>query len=1141
MTDSGVITLPFQDAPGRARITGDLETNLLVEAGAGSGKTTELVARMVALVGTGTATVDEIAAVTFTRKAAGELRERFQIRLEERIRDEPAAGADGLERERLGAALDDIDRIFVGTIHAFCARLLRERPLEVGLDPAFEELPVEERARVRRHFWEAYLERLVRDSAPILEELSDAGLQPSRLWGLFNELVENPDVEFPTEEAERPRASELTEVKTELEELVDRGWELMPAHEPQRGWDSLQKKLRTLHFTRDVTGWKDLPEFFEALAALCKPSPRGHSITQNRWKDASLAKGLCDRVDGFGVGATTAHALVDRWYAHRYALAIRLALHAARDFAAYRKRTGRLDFQDLLVLTAELLRSNPRVRLQLGQRYRRILVDEFQDTDPLQAEIMLLLSSGSDGAEAPQTAPDEAVAPKADWRTAVPRPGALFVVGDPKQSIYRFRRADIQLYGFVKDRFHDFGDVLRLTTNFRSRPPIGNLVNEIFLGAGFFPPEATPEQAAFEPLNTLPAQAEEHDGVFWHAIAPEGGTREAAAEDDAARIATWISDRVAAGERTPGDFLILTRVRANIASYARALEAHGLPLQVTGAGVGVENELQELQALLECMIDPTNPVKVLAVLVGIFFGIDYERLVQHRLGGGAFEVIRPKGGGHPDVDEALKVLGDWWALASTEPADVFVSRITSELGLLPYAAAGELGALRAGALVYALDAVRAAALTGDASLPGALEALRSALDLSEAEAPLEPGRPDAVRLMNLHQAKGLEAEVVILADPTGFGPRAPSTHMSRGEDGTATGFLKVVESRLGFGGDKVLALPRGWEEKDAIERRFESAEEARLLYVAVTRAKKELLVTRWPGGPDRSPWKALDPWLDQRGEELKLHPREAAPPESVALTVEAAQAAVEAASASLAALARPSFRYRSVTELAKKAEAVVTDAVAPFDAKAETFRGYSWGSVVHGALAVAAEGVSRETLLGTCRDLLAEYERPLDDHGDPVELNELVHIVETVLASELWARAHQSDRVLAEVPFAVTHEARVALPAPPTGDVPETAKKQLDLFARGAEVAEETVEVPISADDGHEVLEGVIDLVFREKGGWVVVDYKTDVGTDPEFPGRRDSYRRQVELYADAWSRLTGDPVKERVLFFTAQGKVESW
>jgi len=177
--------MPLPDAGARRQIQENLEVNLLVEAGAGSGKTTELVTRMVALVSTGAATVEHIAAVTFTRKAAAELRERFQARLEAELRrGEGALGED--ERQRIRQALEQVDRAFLGTIHSFCSRLLRERPLEVGLDPAFEELPVDERLRFRRRFWESYLERLARESDPILEELSGAQGDAVDIGGYYN-------------------------------------------------------------------------------------------------------------------------------------------------------------------------------------------------------------------------------------------------------------------------------------------------------------------------------------------------------------------------------------------------------------------------------------------------------------------------------------------------------------------------------------------------------------------------------------------------------------------------------------------------------------------------------------------------------------------------------------------------------------------------------------------------------------------------------------------------------------------------------------------------------------------------------------------------------------------------------------------
>lgn len=1164
MTEPKILTLPLPDAVARRRIRDALDVNLLAEAGAGSGKTTELVNRMTALVATGAATVDQIAAVTFTRKAAAELRERFQARLEGALRSEGEEAPEPEARARLRTALEEIDRAFVGTIHAFCARMLRERPLEVGLDPGFEELPVEERGRFYRRFWESYLERLVRDGDPVLEELSEAGLRTGQLYGLFAHLAENPDVDFPAEALTPPAASEVAAVRRDLQDLVERSRELMQVREPPRGWDSFQKKLRTAWFTLDVTGWKRPADFFEALAPMVRVGTSGHKTTLNRWKDADMTRALVAGANAFGFGDTPARRLLDRWYAHRYALALRLAGRAAREFAEHRRRSGRLDFQDLLLLTARLLREDASAREELGRRYRRLLVDEFQDTDPLQAEIMLLLASepenagARDAAEATgDDAPGTAAPPSADWRTALPRPGALFVVGDPKQSIYRFRRADIQLYEFVKERFRAFGDVLELTSNFRSCPAVGDLVNEVFDHPDVFPPESNEEQARFEPLRTRPsARPAPAEGVYWYAVQPDGRAYAAVAEDDAGRLATWIRRRLDSGERAAGDFLILTRNKRGLATYARAMEAHGIPVQVTGAGVGIELELTELLALLECMIDPTDPVKVVTVLVGLFFGMDHQRLVDHRLAGGSFDVMWPGGSGDPDVREALATLHRWWRRASREPADVFLSRVVPELGLLPLAAAGELGAIRAGALVYALDAVRAAALAGDASLPGALDAVRAALETPEAEAPLEPGRSDVVRLMNLHQAKGLEAPVVVLADPSPVGGRPRDMHVERRPDGTAVGWLDVSEQRGGYGGATPLARPPEWPAKEEAEERFDRAEQVRLLYVAATRARDELVVARRPDNPGASPWSPLDPWLVAKGTELVLEPATPRPREELHETPAEIARRVHDAAERLRRMGEPTFRHVTVTEVAKADVGEISDGsvAAPATGRA-AFRGYSWGSAVHGALAAAAADDSEVTLRAACRALLIEHGRPLDDHGEPREVEELLALVRSVRASELWRRAAEAGRVLVEVPFAAPGATRPPEPPPrpvePVRDEPSRPQKQLDLFG-GADPSSSMRPAPPATasagpDDGGEadpvpaVLEGVIDLAFREREGWVIADYKTDVGTDPEFPARVEAYRRQVDLYAEAWTRLTGEPVKERVLFFTTQGRVEAW
>ena len=1171
------------DEPERKRAREEPRTSFLVEAGAGSGKTRLLVERMAALVESGEAKVSQIAAVTFTRKAAAELRERFQVKLEKSFRAEREKQPGSERARRLRSGIDDIDRAFLGTIHAFCARLLRERPIEAGLDPDFVEAPEAEAQLLEDRFWTSFLERTVSDSDPLLEQLARAGLRAEQLRTAFNRMVENLDVEYPAPDVPPPGPEAIREVRSRLQESMDRALRLMPRKEPEKRWDRAQETVRSLRYMRHFRGWDDVAALFDAAERMCSVK----TLTLNRWPqptregDAEV-RALRSDFGALGAEGSPVRRHLDRWFAHRYSLAIAFVRRAAIEFAEERLRIGMLSFHDLLMLTAKLLREHPEVRRDLGERYRYVLIDEFQDTDPIQAELLFLLASEPGGQQ------------PADWRTVVPRPGALFVVGDPKQSIYRFRRADIVVYNQVRARFEAFGAVLLLTTNFRSRQTLADMVNQVFDHPDRFPREETDRQARFAPMVPHPREASGPEGVFSYTVPKARRSRDAASLE-ADILASWIRARIEKGERRAGDFLVLTRQKAHLDLYARALEERNVTIEVSGAQAGPEEELRELILLLGTLIDPGNPVNVVAVLTGLFFGLDHEQLATYGLAGGRFdftylpkdpgrvedaspgdavpggdasgddglaedapetEVARASDTGEvfcepgTEVAGALATLHDWWKESRREPADILIGRLVDRLGLMPYLASSKLGTLRCGILAYALDSVRAEALRGDASLAGAVEALEAALNWEDAEAPFNPGHDDAVRVMNLHKAKGLEATVVILANP-GQGvsrKRRPDSHTRRGAGGEAEAFTTVSVPAGPFH-SRALAQPLNWPEYQSDEARFLEAEEQRILYVACTRAREELVVARRAG---KSRWGIFDAWLARNAKTLQL--ARDVPPARERLGRSAAELLAEtgAASSALRAGAEPSYEFASVTELAKgmEEEAGMSDSPGSGDAQTSgdatgsgtgteveapveavsgdeagargeadgteeqvagapasppiTLRGYEWGSAVHGTLAAAAQGVDGEALEFIARALLVEYERPVDQHGAPTELGELMSLVERVRESDLWRRAERARVRQPEVPFAVER------PGTRNGGIPR-------------------------------FVEGVIDLAFRERDGWVIVDYKTDVGDDPDFPRRRRAYRRQVDLYAECWEAVTGERVKERVLLFTTMEEEERW
>ena len=949
--------------------------------------------------------------------------------------------------------------------------------------------------------WNGCPRKVIRRS----HELRDVGLRPQQLFKLYTELVEQPDVIYPLERVPRPEASFI---RRRVEQLIDQAAAYLPAQEPARGWDSFQRTLHRLRFHRDVLGWARDTTFLDLLGDLKTGS---FDVTQNRWRDGAAAKAIGLELRSLFDSGGAADRLRQDWWAFRYPIALQFAQVAARAYEQERVRAGTLNFQDLLMLAAKLLRNSPAARRELGERYRFLLVDEFQDTDPIQAEVLFLLASDEEldlFTDAPEMEHvGEWMPPFASWRHLTPRAGALFVVGDPKQSIYRFRRADMTLYQQVKRRFSEFGGVVELIANFRSRQPIETFVNAIFRER--FPAHETEVQAQFAPVRVQPReQATVAEGVWWYELDdPVLGKVDRLAEQDSERVAAWVEQRIRSGERRAGEFLILTPNTARLELYAGALESHDVPVQVTGAGVGEREELHELRLLLRALADPGDATLTVAVLVGLFFGLDYEQLTAYAVDQrGRFRFTEVTEEPATPVESALATLNKFWRWTRAEPADVAVARIVAELGIVPLAAAADLGASRAGALLFALDAIRAAALSGDASIAGAISALDAALDEDESEAPLEPGRADVVRVMNLHKAKGLEAGVVVLASPFGGAPHRPFKRIVRDEAGRALGYTTVSD------GDRMLAQPPDWESEHApIEEAFEAAEQDRLLYVAATRAADELVVGCAYNGRSPSKWRLFYDWLKHNAPSLTLPQEERPRRDRLETTAERMLEDIASTDARRASAGRPTYRLAAVT--ARKGEVIAEEDAVLANVNEDDIitRGTEWGTIVHEALRHAGLGVTGASLHTICRTLLVGNGRELDPAGEPVELNELLQILNSVRASALWQRASASTRMLVEAPFALRL----------------TASEYASAIGRG------TVS---DSDPPLEVLDGRIDLLFRENGGWVIVDYKTDAAAERIPAELMRRYRGQLRLYAVAWEKMTGEPVTERALFFTASG-----
>jgi ATP-dependent exoDNAse (exonuclease V) beta subunit len=398
--------------------------SLFVEAGAGTGKTSALVDRVVALVARGDVELRHVAAITFTEAAAAELRDRVRGALEAVANGRDERYPDDRAQRRCRDGLHQLDDAALTTLHGFAQRILSDQPFEIGLPPGFAVLEEIEASVVFDQRWAAFVDAVFADPAlePALTVWLAGGLSVDKLRPVAEQLGRSydrlPDAVLPPPDVRPPR---LAELRTALESLV--ALRQRDCHDDD---DLLAVHIDTVTTAHQwLANATDPLDVLDALNAVPKLScARGQ---KGCWGDVTAARNACTEAEALRVD------VVDQ--PRRDALAVLLGrlIAFARDSADLRRREGRLEFHDLLVLARDLLRDHPDTRRAVAARYRCLLLDEFQDTDPLQIEIAALLTA------------HEADLSARRWSDVRVRPGALTLVGDPKQSIYRFRRADLRV------------------------------------------------------------------------------------------------------------------------------------------------------------------------------------------------------------------------------------------------------------------------------------------------------------------------------------------------------------------------------------------------------------------------------------------------------------------------------------------------------------------------------------------------------------------------------------------------------------------------------------------------------------------------------------------------------------------------
>jgi ATP-dependent exoDNAse (exonuclease V) beta subunit len=741
---------------------------VFVSAGAGTGKTAVLVERVVRAVTERGIDVDSILVITYTRRAAGELRTRIRAALADR-------GRHDLARE--------LDGAWISTIHGFCARLLRAYPLAAGLDPHFRELDEAQAAVLRSEaFGEALAEFCAGDDPQRLELLATYG--SDRLRRMLTSVYE-------TLRAAGRELDLAVAVRPELGERVD----------------ELRALASSLASDPDATEAQHTTaaELLELLARDLRP---------DRLMSLSGFKARGDRAAGYrdALAAVEQAALDEAAARDRALLQELLTLFAVR-YAQAKARESALDFEDLQLEARDVLRTQPGLREREQARFRSILVDEFQDTNRLQTEIVDLLRG-------PET--------------------ELFFVGDEFQSIYGFRHADVQVF---RERREAVEQPLSLTLNYRSRPEVLAAVNELFgshFGGEFQELAAAaefPDPVFGHPVELLVTDKESYkdSGVHWR-------------RGEARAVARRVRELVDSGAAAPGEIVLLFAAGTDAEWYEDELRRAGLPTyRATGKGYFGQQQVVDLLMYLRLLQNRYDDTALLSVLASPFVGVSNDalallrRVASRRPLFTGLEHALPPGLGERDERLMRAFRQRYDRLVEAMPrlslerlCEQVVAEHDYDLAVLAqwdgrrrYANMRKLARL-----ARSYEELRGPDVEGFVRFVAEQEAVGA----RELEAVAEEEGADAVRLLTIHAAKGLEFKVVLVAD-AGRDRVAPSPDE----------ILALPDGRFGFRvADPVTAKQRGAFDYEAVKEARQEAERAerlRLYYVAMTRAKERLIVS----------------------------------------------------------------------------------------------------------------------------------------------------------------------------------------------------------------------------------------------------------------------------------------------------------
>lgn len=1075
------------DAHERRLAESDLGTNYWVEAGAGTGKTTLLIRRMLNIVIQGAARLEEIAAITFTEKAAAELKARLRDELEKKAAE--ATSTEG--QARIRRALEELETAPISTIHSFAALLLRERPVEAAVDPHFKIYEPGDMDDLLEQVWENWFFTELAAGSEVLDRALMLGVTPKRLQELGTLLYHQRDL---VAEGNTPVPPDLLPIFlnrlfVSLPELKA----LLPfcRNHEDRGYRHLMALIALSERFFKISDPLEKVIFF--LGKIPSIAARGSQKNWHSPEQCRRQKEICSELKQAQEGACRSiwgRLTADLVHWCRGFLA---AVEQAKDDA------GALDFQDLLLRARNLLRDSKEVRGYFQQRFRYLLVDEFQDTDPLQVDLVFLMAEKEPRA--------------ASWQEAALAPGKLFLVGDPKQSIYRFRRADIEIYQLARHHLLQFGKALAITQNFRTLPGLIEWVNRLF--SILIKPQGN-FQPSYQPLSAYrPPHARPSVVLLNPSLSLDDAKADEIRAAEAVAVGSFIEEArgrwmipAGEGEARPlryGDIALLFPTTTGIYFFEEALRRRGIPYRLEGGRqFYLREEIAFLKNLLTSVSNPHDQIALVAVL-RYWAGIPDEMLFQYTESGGVLNYFAEAGAGFPRLQQAFGMLRRAHDQQKKVAVAELVEKLLEQTWYWQRTSLGPQGRQAAGNLRKVLQIIRALEMERPLTLKNYVNRLSRIAEQGreEAESLIHDPGSDSVQLLTIHKSKGLEFPAVCLVNMGGQS-RGGSPFMAHRSSGNF--YLKLGE-----------LAGAGVEEAEKQEALRLEAEQVRLFYVAATRARDYLILPRFYKSGTGGFWS----YLESAEKEVKDF-------WSGAVSLKAGGDA--------AGLLEKTFQESYTVDLPDESGNAVLDELI-----AERKRYFQELEAAISASAVPGPYVSAGALAGLDQNLAGDGEQGVsfsDEVTGSAAAGSVFGSAFHQLMDCIDLRSVPSPEVLS------ADAARVALHWG-IGDESELIRLagitlEHPLMYRAGLAKELYKELPFSYSFEGIQVEGVIDLVFQEDEKLVIVDYKTDGVGAAELERRWPLYRGQGLIYAAALANITGRKVKEVSFLFVQKGLVKS-